>query len=174
MKATLTTVDDRPTLRFERHLRHPAEKVWRALTDPAEMAHWFPQSVEGRFEPGGTLRFRFGPDAPSSMGGEPLPEYFDGQVLEIDEPRVLAYSWGDDVLRFELTPTDDGCVLVFTDAVDDKGKSARDGAGWHACLDSLFARLDGTAPEGHDEWRKYYEVYRDRFGPDASSAPLPD
>lgn len=46
MNGTLETVDDRHTLRFERHLDHPVERVWRAITDPDELRHWFPPAGE--------------------------------------------------------------------------------------------------------------------------------
>jgi uncharacterized protein YndB with AHSA1/START domain len=36
----------RPTLVFVRRLRHPAEKVWVALTDPESLAAWAPLEPE--------------------------------------------------------------------------------------------------------------------------------
>ena len=59
-------------------------------------------------------------------------------------------------MRFELQPDGDGTVLTFTDTFDEYGKAARDGAGWHACLDMLRFALDGTTPPGDNGayWRK--------------------
>ena len=37
---TLERRGDRRLLRFERQLRHPVERVWRALTEPDEIAAW--------------------------------------------------------------------------------------------------------------------------------------
>jgi uncharacterized protein YndB with AHSA1/START domain len=42
MTGTLDNIDDRPTLRFERRYDHDVERVWRAITDPDELRHWFP------------------------------------------------------------------------------------------------------------------------------------
>ena len=178
MNATLGTAGRQPTLRFERRLPHPVEKVWRALTDPAELAHWFPQDVDGSFTPGEKMRFRFRGELPE-LGGE-VVDHFEGEVLEVDPPRLLAYTWGGDVLRWTLTPDGDGCLLVFTDTISDLGKAARDGAGWHVCLDALEARLtggavpaaDGSVPPG-DRWKDLYAEYRESFGPEAATAPLP-
>ena len=64
MNATLDTVNGQPTLRFERRLRHAPEKVWKALTDPAELTAWFPQDLEGTFAPGAKLRFVFRGEPP--------------------------------------------------------------------------------------------------------------
>ncbi len=36
------TLEDGPRLRFERRYDHGVERVWRALTDPAELDNWFP------------------------------------------------------------------------------------------------------------------------------------
>jgi uncharacterized protein YndB with AHSA1/START domain len=169
--ATLETTGSQTTLRYERHLAHPPEKVWRALTDPAELSHWFPQDLEGTFAPGARLRFQFRGEPPV-LGGKVI-DHFTGEVLEIDPPRLLAYSWSGDVLRWTLTPDGDGCLLVFTDTFAEHGKAARDGAGWSVCLEALDAHLDGKPrPEGN-RWREFYDRYAGRFGPDAASAPLP-
>ena len=59
----------RPTLRFERRFKHPVEKVWKAITDPAELAYWFPMEVEGDLVPGGKLRFPMDEEAPGGVHG---------------------------------------------------------------------------------------------------------
>ena len=40
------TEDGRVAIRFVRLVPHPPEKVWRAITDPARLAAWFPAVVE--------------------------------------------------------------------------------------------------------------------------------
>ena len=56
----------------------------------------------------------------------------------------MELEWGEDTLRFELTPADSGTVLVLADTLGQLGKAARDGAGWHECLDKLAYALDGV------------------------------
>ena len=97
--AALETVAGQAVLRFERTLRHPPEKVWTAVTDPAEMSQWFPATVETELRPGAPIRF--------SMD-EVVPGTTEGEVLELDPPKVYVFRWNDDVLRFELLPDDDG------------------------------------------------------------------
>jgi uncharacterized protein YndB with AHSA1/START domain len=169
--ATLKTVGGLSTLRFERRLAHSPEKVWRALTDPAELTHWFPQDLAGTFGPGEKLSFVFRGEPPV-LNGEVLRE-FSGEVLEFDPPRVLAYTWAGDTLRFTLAPDGAGCLLVFTDTFAEHGKAARDGAGWHVCLQALHARLDGAAAPAGNRWKEHYDRYAEAFGPGAASAPLP-
>ena len=49
---TLERVGDVSVLRYERRLAHPRERVWRALTDDAELAAWFPTTIEGERQNG--------------------------------------------------------------------------------------------------------------------------
>ncbi len=75
MNASLETVNDRPALRFERRLDFPVERVWRAVSEPAELAQWFPGSVDWKpelgeaFEAGGPARGDHGtrPAAPHRL-----------------------------------------------------------------------------------------------------------
>jgi len=149
---------DRAEIRFERELPHPRERVWHALTDPGEQQHWFPCRIEGELLPGARLRFVF-----------PEGEMKDtaGEVLAADRPGLLAFRWGTDVLRFELTPHDGGCRLVFTHAMDvgdHPTPSARTAAGWDGCLAQLSARLDGRdVPSATERWAERNAVYVKRF-----------
>ncbi len=171
MDATLHTVNGEPTLRFERRLRHSAAKVWRAVTDPAELVHWFPAAVEADLRPGAPMRFTFPEEAP--VDGD-----WEGEVLEVDEPKVFMFRWSTDVIRVELIPDGDGCLLVFTQTIGG-GRTGflgagRTAAGWDACLDALVAQLDGVAvPEGTD-WLALAEHYLAKFGLDEGTATRTD
>jgi uncharacterized protein YndB with AHSA1/START domain len=165
--ATLHTVNGEPTLRFERRLRHSPAKVWRAVTDPAELVHWFPTAVETELRPGAPMRFTFPDDAP--VDGD-----WDGEVLEVDEPKVFMFRWHTDVLRIELIPDGDGCLLVFTQTIGG-GRTGflaagRTAAGWDTCLDVLVARLDGTTTPEHPDMLPSMEHYIAMFGLDEGTA----
>jgi uncharacterized protein YndB with AHSA1/START domain len=155
----------RPQLVFTRTLGHSPEKVWRALTEKEHLKAWFPDTVEGPFEPGGKLRFV----------SEEHDFEFDGEVLEFDPPSVLAIRWGTDTLRFELQPDGDGTVLTLTDTFDELGKAARDGAGWHECLDLLEVALAGAQPDfaPGERWGEVHPQYVKAFGPEASTIGPP-
>jgi uncharacterized protein YndB with AHSA1/START domain len=65
---SLTTVDGRHQLRIERELAHPVERVWTAITDPAELSRWFPATVELELRTGAPVRYSMGPDQPEQTG----------------------------------------------------------------------------------------------------------
>ena len=44
---TLERHGDVSVLRYERRLAHPRERVWRAITEDADLAAWFPTTIEG-------------------------------------------------------------------------------------------------------------------------------
>jgi hypothetical protein len=99
----------------------------------------------------------------------------EGQLLAFDPPRRLELTWGDETLRFDLTPDGDGTVLRLSASFDELGKAARDAAGWHSCLDLLAGDLSGQAParQPEDRWRQVHRVYVERFGAAASAIGPP-
>ncbi len=162
---TLERAGDVSIVRYERHLAHPQTKVWRALTEDADLAAWFPTTIEGARRDGAPLHFAF-----RQGEGEP----FDGEMLAFVPPALMELRWADDVLRFELEPDPDwassACILRLTVTFPEHGKSARDAAGWHVCLEQLAAACDGTEPpwQPAERWRVVHTGYRERFGPEAS------
>ena len=163
-QGTLEQVDGKWRLQFRRRFAHAPEKVWRAVTGPEHLAAWFPHEIHGDFTPGSPLRFT----------SKDMPDFaFEGKVLACDPPRFLEFTWGEDTLRFEIQADGDGSVFTLFDTIEAVGKAARDGAGWHACLDALTAHLDGQpAPEGR--WKQVHPDYVATFGPEASTIGPPE
>jgi uncharacterized protein YndB with AHSA1/START domain len=151
---TLLTDGARPAVRLERHLVDPPPVVWRALTEREQLRSWFPCDVivdGGRWKVGAPITFPFPADV--------IDMTLTGEVLEVDEPNVLVFTWGEETLRFELSPLDDGTRLVLIDEVP-AGAAARNAAGWEECLD----RLAGLPP-GPDGWRQRFEAHSAAFEP---------
>lgn len=156
MTATLLTADGRPMLRFERRLTHPPAKVWRAITEPAHLAGWFPWRVDLDLRVGGAVRFAH------PEGAVTAP---DAVLTEVDPPRALAYTWDGAELRWELTAEGEGCLLVFTHAFAQRSAAAKFAAGWAGCLDALESTMDERAfvqPPGR--WAERNAYYVEEFG----------
>jgi uncharacterized protein YndB with AHSA1/START domain len=166
------TIERRPALRFERRLSHPIDSVWRAITEPGELEHWFPCLIEvDELRAGAEMNFRF-----EHMPLD-LPSTMTGRVTAFHPPRQFAFDWGEDHLDFELEPIagEDACRLRLTVLLGFREKASRDGAGWHVCLDRLERLLggeDGPAATGaSDRWRRLYDEYQRRGVPAGAAIP---
>ncbi|CAN5549649.1 hypothetical protein BH10ACT11_BH10ACT11_18110 [soil metagenome] len=150
-------VEGRPALRFARPLPHSAERVWRAITDPAELAQWFVAPVEWKPELGETW---------DAMGHA-------GEITALDEPRLLAWTWGIERYSFEIVAAGDGCLLVFTHVFNPEyGPPAQHAAGWQTYFARLDVHLGGdflSEADAHQPFDALHAQYRDRF---ASELPV--
>ena len=87
---------------IEREIPHPAEKIWRALTQPHLMEEWL---MKNNFKPvvgeGFTLRGDWGS--------------VDCKVLEVEPNKALSYTWDamglESVVTWTLTATASGTHL---------------------------------------------------------------
>ncbi|WP_370201297.1 SRPBCC domain-containing protein [Roseibium sp.] len=86
----------------ERDIPFPAEKIWRALTQPHLIEEWL---MKNAFKP--VVGHRFDLSADWGM--------VDCEVQSIEPHKALAYSWNTKDLRstvtWTLTPTDNGTLL---------------------------------------------------------------
>ncbi|MFL6087083.1 MAG: SRPBCC family protein [Mycobacterium sp.] len=137
LQATLENRDDAWVLTLERDFRQPAEKLWPWLTDPDRLRQWSPIVPDRALDSVGPREVRENPD------DEPLT----GDVVSVDPPHELVHRWGDDVVRWRLSPTDTGCRLTLEHQMADRTHAAENAGGWHICLDVLTGHLDGTNPE---------------------------
>ncbi|HAM02587.1 MAG TPA: ATPase [Acidimicrobiaceae bacterium] len=146
---------DGAAVRVERHLADPPATVWQALTDRQQLRSWFPCDVEvagGTWAAGAAITFVFPPEV--------IDLTLTGEVLVVDEPRALAFTWGEETLRFELSDEDGGTRLVLVDELP-ASAAARNAAGWEDCLD----RLAGTRPEP-GAWKRRFEAFSAAFEPE--------
>lgn len=96
----------------------PPERVFQALTDPAQVLKWWGQKgiyqtkeFHSDLRPGGKWRT-------AGVGGQAGMFEARGEYLEIDPPRLLVYTWvaswtGDaqTTVRWELEPTKQGTLV---------------------------------------------------------------
>jgi uncharacterized protein YndB with AHSA1/START domain len=144
---------DRHTVEYLREYAHPIERVWRAITDPAEFSVWF---IRGQLDPrpGGAYRF------------ETRDDGFKGLVVEIDPPRFIRFggpAHENGWFSYELTPSAAGTRMRFVQFFPPEGHYAatpddlggdlpvpgtpwKPGflGGWHEFWDALGDHLDGV------------------------------
>lgn len=174
---TLQTIDaygtltDATTLRIRRLLPGPIERVWQYLTVSDLRRRWL-AAGEMDLTPGGTVELVWRNDEltdppgirPEGMSTE---HRMTGEVLEVDAPRLLRYTWpGVGEVTFELTEEGDKVLLTTTHRrIPDAGTGLGVSAGWHSHLDLLDARLSGIEPTPHwDNFRKLKAEYQARLG----------
>jgi uncharacterized protein YndB with AHSA1/START domain len=165
---TYIEFDGRPAVRFERTYPHAVDRVWTAISDPAQLVRWFPSTV--RIEPreGGAVTF----------SGDPYAADASGVVLAYDPPRRLSFTWFTDELHFTLEPVADGhCRLTLVNVLADRTTAARNAGGWYVCLVELAKLLDGVPSAGpHSEdtepWEPVYQAHVRAGLP--SGAEIPD
>jgi len=150
------------TLVLVKQLRHAPERVWHALTDPAQLREWAPFDADGSLAKAGTT-------VKLTTVGAPMVSA--ATVTRADAPRLLVYNWGDHELRWELQPLAGGTHLTLWTNIDRRYISMG-AAGWHICFDVLDHLLDGTpigriaGPETmkFDGWQRLNAEYAKQFG----------
>jgi uncharacterized protein YndB with AHSA1/START domain len=152
------------TLVLVRDLHHPPERVWQALTDPAQLRAWAPFDADGNL---GTV----GATVKLTTVGAPTLHVTETTVSRAEAPWLLEYSWGDQEIRWQLEAIEAGTRLTLLTNID-RRYIAMGAAGWHICLDVLDGQLDGNpiqrivGPEAmkFEGWQRLRKAYAERFG----------
>jgi uncharacterized protein YndB with AHSA1/START domain len=157
------------TLEIRRLLPGPVGRVWSYLTDSDRRRRWLAAgdmdlAVDAPFE------FVWRNDELTDPPGT-RPEGFSeehrmqSRITEIDPPRRLAFTWGEDgEVSFELEERGDEVLLTLIHRrIPDRTQTVMVGSGWHMHLDILRARLSGTEPDPFwDGWKALREEYDKR------------
>jgi uncharacterized protein YndB with AHSA1/START domain len=154
------------TVRIERLLPGPVDRLWSYLTDPDKRAKWF-AGGDMELKVGGRVQLVFrnselttnDDPAPAKYAVEAGEVVMTSRIVEYDPPRLLAYTFGSEnsVARFELTPRGDKVQLVVTHSgLESMDAITSIAGGWHTHLDILAARLEGREPEGF--WRRHTQL----------------
>lgn len=135
--------------------------MWRILTERELLKQWFPCDVEGEWGVGAELRFIFLRGEGEGLSEEEL----SGEVLAVDQPRLLEFRWGTHLLKYELTADGDGCRFRLSESFEDSSLGARNAAGWEMCLENLDLLLEGGALVKFvvDVWSAKFKHYGAKF-----------
>lgn len=154
---------DEWTLVLVRELRHSPEKVWQALTDPAQLREWAPFDADRNLGAAGTVRM--------TTVGMPNESVSETEVTAAEPPHVLEYNWGGNSTRWQLEGSGGGTRLTLYAKID-RRYIAMGAAGWHVCIDSMdhllqgdpIGRVVGQAALGFHGWQRLHKEYSEQFG----------
>lgn len=154
------------TIRFQRMLPGPIERVWAFLTESDKRGRWLASGpmdlrVGGRVE----LNFRHGELCAQA---ETPPEKYrkfeagvttHGRITRCDPPHLLSFTWDqgsgvDSEVTFELSPRGEEVLLVLTHRrLGDRAMMLSVASGWHTHLGILVDDLNGR--QGGPFWSRF-------------------
>jgi len=157
------------TVRIERTLPGPIERVWAYLTESDKRGQWL-ASGDMTLRVGEPVELLFRHAELSEAPGDPPPRYAamkeghlnTGHITACEPPRLLAYTWAENhgdpsEVRFELVERGHDVLLIVTHTRLDGRDTMRSVAGgWHTHLDILVDRMHERAPANF--WKTYERV----------------
>ncbi|HEX7007243.1 MAG TPA: SRPBCC family protein [Alphaproteobacteria bacterium] len=164
------------TLRLERLLPGPIERVWAYLTESDKRSRWLAAGPM-KLRPGGKVELTWHNSRLSSPPEE-VPEKYRkyeghsmrGEILRCEPPRLLSFTWGETEVMFELAEKGQDVVLTLTHRrITDRGMLLGVSGGWHLHLDILVERLNGQVPKPF--WAQH-EAIETAYAKRLADAPL--
>lgn len=167
MRGTLTSGN---TLRMQRRLPGPIERVWSYLVDSDLRRQWLASGTM-KLQPGASFELVWRNDELSSSAAE-RPDGFSAesratcQFVEVEPPRRMRYIWpGVGEVSIELEALDDEVMLTLThrQLIGDR-LILNVCAGWHAHLVLLAAHLEGSKPPSlWSTWKRLRKDYEEQL-----------
>lgn len=154
---------DNWALVIERELHHSPDKVWAALTDPAQIQQWAPFDADANLgKEGNAVKL--------TTVGAPMLHVTETKVTRADAPHLLEYNWGGFDMRWTLDPSGDGTRLTLWTNID-RRFIAMGAAGWHICFDVLdhylggdpIGRIVGQDAMHFGGWQRLHSDYVKQF-----------
>ncbi len=161
------TLVEPTTMRFERVLPGPIERVWDHLTKPELLATWLSVAAAMELREGGKVELTMDHGETGKLPDDVKAKIVDadtitpkvhGTVTRLVAGRALAYTWEDAMsdpaappsgkseVTFELEPRGDDVLLVLTHRRVIEKYIPQALGGWHTLLDGLEMRVRGDAP----------------------------
>ena len=168
---------DKSTVRFERLLPGPIDRVWAYITEEKKRAKWL-CAGDTELAVNGTVEMVFDHRTLASTGDIDPPEKyqdmpkivsFGGRVTRLEPPRLLAHTWEfegeNSEVTYELSEEGEQVRLVLTHRrLGSSNEVLSVCGGWHTHLAILEDVLAGSTPEPF--WKahtKYEALYESRL-----------
>ena len=164
------TLADANTLRIQRRLPGPIERVWSYLCDSDLRRQWLASGTM-RLQPGASFELVWRNDELSASAAE-RPEGFSAesratcQFVEVEPPRRMRYLWpGVGEVSIELEAVDGEVMLTLTHRqLMGEQLILNVCAGWHAHLVLLVAHLEGSEPPSlWSTWKRLRQDYEEQL-----------
>jgi uncharacterized protein YndB with AHSA1/START domain len=162
------------TIRLERLLPGPLERVWEFLTHSERRARWL-AAGEWDLRVAGRIELHFAHD---QLQAEPTPEKyrgmpmsFTGTVLRIEPPRLIEFTWLEangitSEVTFELEPRGERVAFTITHRkIESRAELLDISGGWDVHVGILEDVLSAREPRGF--WSAHARLERDyamRYG----------
>jgi uncharacterized protein YndB with AHSA1/START domain len=151
-------VTETGSVRFERLLAAPADRVWDYLTQSELRRKWF-AAGDMELRPGGTLTLVFR-NSELSDHDEDVPEKYRqyegmesrGEIVEAEPPHRLVFDWFEESgpstrVSWELEPRGEQTLLTLVHSrLPNRAMTVDVSGGWHLHLDMLEDLLAGRRP----------------------------
>jgi uncharacterized protein YndB with AHSA1/START domain len=155
------------TLKMQRLLPGPIERVWAFLTESELRRKWL-AAGEMEMKVGASFELVWRNDELTDPPGQRPPGFgterrMQSRIIELDPLRKLVFAWeGSGDVSFELEPKGNEVLLTLIHRrLPNRATLHGVGAGWHMHLDVLVARARGMQPEpfwdGLSRLRKEYD-----------------
>jgi uncharacterized protein YndB with AHSA1/START domain len=158
------------TLKIQRRLPGPIDRVWAYLTDSELRSRWLAAGPM-EMKAGAPFEFVWRNDELTRPPGRRPPGFAEEQrmhsrIVEVDPPRKLVFTWnGSGDVSFELEPEGNEVLLtVIHRRLPSRSTLLMVAAGWHMHLDTLVARATGKeAAPFWDGWSRLHTEYDSRI-----------
>ncbi len=164
------------TIRFERVLPGPIERVWAYLTDSEKRSKWL-ASGPMDLHMGGAAELTWQHSNLDTVKPDEAPEKYrnphtmKATITRWEPPHLLGFTWGARAealseVVFELSKQGNDVLLVLTHhRLPNQNDLLGVSGGWHAHLDVLVEHLNGrTAPGFWDRHALLNLEYKQRQG----------
>jgi uncharacterized protein YndB with AHSA1/START domain len=168
---------DKTTVRFERLLPGPIERVWQYISEGEKRAKWL-AGGSTELVVDGVVNLEFHNASLSPLPDDPppnkycgLPEKmsFSGRITRCNPPTLLAHTWEADgdfsEVEYVLNAIGDKVQIVITHTRLNEDEVLGVCGGWHAHLDILDDVLEGQTPRAF--WKNHTALeaeYESRYG----------
>lgn len=147
------------TVRLERVLPGPIERVWAYLTESEKRGKWF-ASGPMELRPGGKLEFHFHNSKLTPHAESPPERYKEcegmkssGRVTRCEPPNILSFTWNEEhgdksEVTFELSDRNQEVLMVLTHRrLRNRSEMVSVASGWHVHVGILIDNLIGKEPK---------------------------